>query len=564
MSLNHSTADLAVAESEPSGHVATSPRAKLYRVVLAGSLGTCFEAYDLFLVGTLAAVIGRQFFSGVSPTAALIFTLLGFAAGYLVRPVGAVFFGLIGDRLGRKRVFLVTVALMGLATFAIGLLPTYAQVGFLAPAAFVALRLVQGFALGGEAGGAMIYVAEHVPESRRAFYTSWVQIAPVTGLLLSQLIVQATRSAFGQAVFLDWAWRIPFLLSLVLLALSLWVRTRMGESPEFERLRNEEEISRAPLKEALTGRRNIAAMVCSMFALGPGAAVAFYCAFFYTPFFLTEVLRLDQDTTSLLTIGALVVSMPIFIVFGALSDRFDRKSVICAGFILVVVGYPAIYKGLTHFANPALEQASRSSPVVVIADPEECSTQFNMLGTSKFHTSCDIAKSALVRAGVSYTNEPGRLGAPAIVRVGEHVIASYDAGAPDASAKGKTFTASLTTALDAAGYPRKADPAQVNATMVFVLLVALGALAGMTYGPLAAAMTDLFHARVRFTALSLSYHIGFGWTGGFLPAAAFAIVAANGDMYAGLAYPRAAALIGAIFVVAFMLATRTGRLNHDT
>ncbi|MEX3998778.1 MFS transporter [Paraburkholderia sp. EG285A] len=561
MSPSDSVADPTSGQSAFAAHAGASTRGKLFRIVFAGSLGTCFEAYDLFLVGTLAAVMSKQFFSGVNPTAALIFTLLGFASGYLVRPLGAIFFGRIGDRMGRKRVFLITVALMGMATFMIGLLPTYAAAGFLAPVLFVSLRLVQGFALGGEAGGAMVYVAEHVPENRRAFLTSWVQLAPVVGLLLSQVVVQATRAVVGPAEFLAWAWRVPFFLSLGLLALSVWVRTRMGESPEFERLRSENSVSRAPLKEALTGRRNVSAMTCSLLALCPGAAVAFYCAFFYTPFFLTEVLRIGPDTTSLLTIGALLVSMPFFIVFGALSDRLDRKLVICAGFVLVVLGYPAIYHGLAHFGNAALERASAASPVVVIADPNDCSTQFNVIGTSKYRTSCDVAKSALVRAGISYTNKAGEPGMPAVVKVGEQTIQSYAADTQGSAARAAALSTSLAAALDAAGYPRKADAAQVNRPMLLLLMSALGILAAMTFGPLAAAMTDLFPPRVRFTALSLSYHIGFGWTGGFLPAAAFAIVAASGDMYAGLAYPRVAALVGAVLILLFALAARAQRLS---
>ncbi|MDH6146417.1 MULTISPECIES: MFS transporter [Paraburkholderia] len=564
MKSDQTAASLAAGTALPEHSAGKRSGASLYQIVVAASLGSCFEAYDLFLVGTMAAVIAKQFFSGVNPALSLIFTLLGFAAGFLVRPLGAMVFGGIGDRLGRKRVFVATVALMGLATVLIGLLPTYATVGVLAPVMFVGLRLVQGFALGGENGGAMVYVAEHVPANRRAFYTSWLQIAPIAGLILSQLVVQRTRSTFGEAAFLGWAWRVPFVLSLVLLALSLWMRTRMGESPEFERLRNERQVSRAPLREAFTGRRNIVAMICSLFALGPGAAVTFYSAFFYTPFFLTEVLRVEPATANLLSMFSLVMAVPIFLAFGVLSDKIERKTVICTGFILVVLCYPAIYRGLTHFANPALERAIETAPVVVVADPHECSTQFNALGTSKFHTSCDLAKSALVRAGISYTNEIASAGAGAIIRVGDKVVASYDGSGPDAPVKAKAFAASLRGALDSAGYPQKAPPHGVNRPMVFLLLVALATFAAMTYAPLAAAMTELFPARIRFTALSVSYHIGFGWTGGFLPAAAFAIVAANGNMYAGLAYPRVAALIGAILVVAFMLAARTGRLNHET
>lgn len=531
--------------------VALPGRAGMARIILAGSLGTCFEAYDLFLVGTMAAVISHQFFSGVNPTAGLIFTLLGFAAGYLVRPFGAVFFGRIADRFGRKRVFVSSVALMGVATALIGVLPTFATAGLIAPLAFVTLRLVQGFALGGEAGGAMVYVVEHCAPNRRGLHTSWVQLAPMVGLLLSQVVLSTTRGIFGEAAFMVWAWRVPFLVSLVLLALSVWIRSRMGESPEFERLRDDGAVSRAPLREALTGRRNLAALLCSLLGLGPGAAVALYAAFFYTPFFLTQVLHVDVETANWLSATALIVAMPLFVLFGALSDRIGRKTVICAGFALVVLSYPAIFRGLTHYANPALEAAGSSAPVVVVANPHECSTQFNVLGTGKFVSSCDIAKAALVRMGINYSNVASSAGGPAVIRIGEVSLQAYDGAAADAKERNATFTASLRAAITAAGYPSKADPVRVNRGMVWLLLFVLGVFAAMTYGPLAAAMSELFPTRVRFTALSLGYHIGFGWTGGFLPAAAFAMAAASGNMYAGLAYPRVAAAAGILFTFLF-------------
>nr|WP_322080268.1 MFS transporter [Burkholderia cenocepacia] len=538
--------------SMASGEHATLPgRAGMARIVLAGSLGTCFEAYDLFLVGTMAVVISRQFFSGVNPTAGLIFTLLGFAAGYLVRPVGAVFFGRIADRFGRKRVFVSSVALMGIATALIGILPTFATAGLIAPVSFVVLRLVQGFALGGEAGGAMVYVVEHSAPDRRGFNTSWVQLAPMVGLLLSQVVLSTTRGTFGEAAFMTWAWRVPFLISLVLLALSIWIRSRMGESPEFERVRDEGTVSAAPLREALTGRRNVAALLCSLLGLGPGAAVALYAAFFYTPFFLTQILHVDADTANWLCAAALIVAMPLFVLFGALSDRIGRKTVICTGFALVVLAYPVIFGGLTHYANPALETAGSSAPVIVVADPRECSTQFNMLGTAKFVSSCDIAKSALVRMGINYSNVSSSASGPAVIRIGEVSLPAYDGRAADAREREAAFSGSLRAALTAAGYPSKADPARVNRGMIWLLLFVLGVFAAMTYGPLAAAMSELFPTRIRFTALSLSYHIGFGWTGGFLPAAAFAMAAASGNMYAGLAYPRIAAAAGIVFTFLF-------------
>ncbi|WP_422613918.1 MFS transporter [Burkholderia ambifaria] len=547
-----------VLEQASGGSIAFPENVRMTRVVLAGALGTCFEAYDLFLVGTMAAVISRQFFSGVNPTAGLIFTLLGFAAGYLVRPLGAIFFGRIADQFGRKRVFVASVALMGIATALIGVLPTYGTAGLLAPLAFLALRLIQGFALGGEAGGAMVYVVEHSPPNRRGLHTSWVQLAPMVGLLLSQIVLSVTRGTLGESAFLQWAWRVPFLVSLVLLALSIWIRSRMGESPEFERLRDDGAVSRAPLREALTGRRNITGLLCALLGFGPGAAGALYAAFFYTPFFLTQVLHVNSDTTNWLSASALVAAMPLFILFGALSDRIGRKTVICVGFVLVVVLYPSVFRGLTHFANPALAVATSRAPVVVIADPKECSTQFNLLGTAKFVSSCDVAKAALVRMGVSYENVAAPGGTSAMIRIGEVELPAYDAKTGVASQRETEFSASLRRALAAAGYPSEADSSQVNLGVVWLLLFVLGVLAAMTYGPLAAAMSELFPTGVRFTALSLSYHIGFGWTGGLLPAAAFAMATASGNIYAGLAYPRVAAIVGFIFIVAFSIVA-TGR-----
>ena len=560
MSINHAAADTAASTAMSGNHRAST---RLYPLVIAAALGSCFEAYDLFLVGTMAVVIGKQFFSGVNPAAALIFALLGFAAGFLARPFGAMVFGSLGDRLGRKRIFIITVGLMGLATILIGVLPTYASVGVLAPVLFVGLRLVQGFALGGENGGAMVYVAEHVPVNRRGFYTCWLQIAPIIGLILSQLVVQATRSGLGEPSFIAWGWRIPFVVSLALLGLSLWMRSRMGESPEFERLRNERQTSRSPLRESVTGRRNLAAMFFSTFGLNPAAGVAFYCAFFYTTFFLTQVLGVAPATVSLLSMASLVTSIPVFLFFGILSDRVNRKAVLGLGFALVVLCYPGLYRSLTHYANPALEHAIATAPVVVVADPGECSTQFNMLGTSKFITSCDIAKGALVHAGINFSSVAASPGTTAVIKVGSQVVASHDGRQPDARIRGEAFDSALRAALAAAGYPLKAAPDQINSLMIYAVLVALAGLAAMTYSPLAATLAELFPARIRYSALSLSYQIGFGWAGGFLPAAAFAIVAAQGDMYAGLAYPRAFALVGTVLVILYGFTSRRARQIRD-
>jgi MFS family permease len=546
------------------GGTISRPGGRLYPLVIAAALGSCFEAYDLFLVGTMAVVIGKQFFAGVNPAAALIFALLGFAAGFLARPFGAMVFGSLGDRLGRKRVFIVTVGLMGLATILIGLLPTYASVGVLAPVLFVGLRLLQGFALGGENGGAMVYVAEHVPENRRGYYTCWLQMSPIVGLILSQLVVQTTRTGLGETDFLAWGWRIPFVVSLALLALSLWMRSHMGESPEFEELRHRRETSRTPLRESLTGRSNIAAMILSTFGLNPASAVAFYAGFFYTTFFLTQVLGVAPTTVSMLSMASLVTSIPAFVFFGVLSDRVSRKAVLAVGFGLVAMLYPVLFRNLTHYANPALERAVATAPVVVVADPAECSTQFNMLGVSKFTTSCDLAKSALVRTGVNYSNEAASPASVTVIKIGSQVVTSYDGRQPNAKSKATAFDTALRNALDNAGYPKKAAPDQINQLMIYILLSTLSILAAMTYAPLAATLAELFPARIRYSALSLSYQVGFGWAGGFLPAAAFAIVAAEGNMYAGLAYPRVFALIGVAFVIVYGIASRMTKSASNT
>ena len=511
-------------------------------VIFASSLGTVFEWYDFYLYGSLAAIISRQFFSGVNPTAAFIFALLAFAAGFAVRPFGAVVFGRIGDLVGRKYTFLVTIVIMGLSTFVVGVLPTYAQIGIAAPIVLVLLWLLQGLALGGEYGGAATYVAEHSPHDRRGRYTAWIQTTATLGLFLSLLVILACRVVLGNEAFEAWGWRIPFLVSLALLGVSVWIRTKLDESPLFRAMKAEGRGSKAPLRDSFGNWANLRVVLIALFGLVVGQAVVWYTGQFYALFFLTQVLKVDAQPANLMIAAALLLATPFFIVMGALSDRIGRKPVILAGCALAALTYFPLFRALTHYANPALEAARATAPVRVVADPAECSFQFNPVGTTTFASSCDVAKAALVRAGVPYANEPGPAGTPARVRVGATEVAAADAG----------FAEGLGAALRRAGYPAKADPARINTPMVVAILFVLVLYVTMVYGPIAAMLVEFFPTRIRYTSMSLPYHIGNGWFGGFLPTTAFAIVAATGDMYSGLWYPIGFAtltlVVGAIFV----------------
>jgi MFS family permease len=521
-------------------------------VIFASSLGTVFEWYDFYLYGSLAAIISKQFFSGVNPTAAFIFALMAFAAGFAVRPFGAIVFGRIGDLVGRKYTFLVTIMIMGLSTFIVGILPSYASIGIAAPIILVGLRLLQGLALGGEYGGAATYVAEHSPHHKRGQFTAWIQTTATLGLFLSLLVILACRKALGAEAFEAWGWRIPFLVSLALLGISVWIRTRLNESPLFKAMKAEGKGSKAPLKESFGNWSNLKIVLIALFGLVVGQAVVWYTGQFYALFFLTQVLKVDAEPANLMIAAALALATPFFIVMGALSDRIGRKPVILAGCALAAATYFPLFKALTHYANPALEAARASAPVKVVADPSECSFQFNPVGTSKFTTSCDIAKAALVKAGVPYTNQAAPAGAVAQVDVGATAIPAYRGGTPDAKAQGTAFDTQLAATLKSAGYPAKADPARINKPMVVAILFVLVFYVTMVYGPIAAMLVEFFPTRIRYTSMSLPYHIGNGWFGGFLPTTAFAIVAATGDMYSGLWYPIGFALmtlvIGAIFV----------------
>ena len=538
------------------------------RVIFASSLGTVFEWYDFYLYGSLSAVIAAQFFSGVNPTAAFIFALMAFAAGFAVRPFGALVFGRLGDLIGRKYTFLVTILIMGLSTFIVGILPNYTTIGLAAPVILIALRLLQGLALGGEYGGAATYVAEHAPHGKRGAYTSWIQTTATLGLFLSLLIILGCRAAMSAEDFAAWGWRIPFLLSIVLLGVSVWIRLMLNESPAFQRMKSEGKTSKAPLTESFARWGNLKIVLLALFGLVAGQAVVWYTGQFYALFFLTQTLKVEAQSANLMIAAALLLGTPFFVIFGSLSDRIGRKPIIMAGLLLACLTYFPIFKGITHFANPNLEQAIAGSPVVVTADPQECSFQFNPVGTSQFTSSCDIAKSALVRRGIPYTNETAPAGTVAQIKVGQTVIQSYTAApaasagvnhAPtagsasvDTKAAGAAFDKSLSEVLTAAGYPAKADPAKINTVMTVLLLTILVIYVTLVYAPIAAMLVELFPTRIRYTSMSLPYHIGNGWFGGFLPTTSFAIVAATGDIYSGLWYPiviaAATLVIGLIFV----------------
>lgn len=560
-----------MAEITAGGSVAERPMTREEkRVIFASSLGTVFEWYDFYLYGSLSAVIAAQFFSGVNPTAAFIFALMAFAAGFAVRPFGALVFGRLGDLIGRKYTFLVTILIMGVSTFIVGILPNYATIGIAAPVILIILRLLQGLALGGEYGGAATYVAEHAPHGKRGAYTSWIQTTATLGLFLSLLVILGCRASMSAEDFAAWGWRIPFLLSIVLLGISVWIRLMLNESPAFKRMKEEGKHSKAPLTESFARWGNLKIVLLALFGLVAGQAVVWYTGQFYALFFLTQTLKVEAQSANLMIAAALLLGTPFFVIFGTLSDRIGRKPIIMVGLLLACLTYFPIFKGITHFANPDLEQAIETSPVVVTADPNECSFQFNPVGTSQFTSSCDIAKSALVRRGIPYTNEAAPAGTVAQIRVGQTVIPSYSAtpaastgvnlghgpsagGAPtDAKAAGAAFDKSLGEALTTAGYPAKADPAKVNTVMTVALLTILVIYVTLVYGPIAAMLVEMFPTRIRYTSMSLPYHIGNGWFGGFLPTTSFAIVAATGDIYSGLWYPIVIAagtlVIGLLFV----------------
>jgi MFS family permease len=493
------------------------------KLIFAASLGTIFEFYEFYLYGSLAATISKQFFSGVDENTAFLLALLAFAAGAIVRPFGAIFFGRLGDLVGRKYTFLLTMFLMGLATVAVGLLPGYSTIGIAAPILLISLRLLQGLALGGEYGGAAVYVAEQAPDNRRGYATSWVQTAASLGLLLSLLVILCCRFITGSA-FDVWGWRIPFWFSSILLALSLWLRLSMKESQVFLQAKTEGKLSSAPLKEVFCKAENLRKLLVAFGGMTTGMTIVWYTAHIYALYFLTQLLRVDPTAASLMLAVAVVLGSPFYVFGGWLSDRVGRKPVMMTAMLAAAVLLIPIFKGLTHYANPQLAMAAQTSPVIVAANPHTCGFQFDLLGQKKNTSDCDKAKSLLSKAGVPYANAELAEGSQIAVKVGSTTITGFDAGA-------------IQGALKTASYPTRADPAHINVVMVVILLAVMVGLAGMIYGPLAAALVEMFPTRIRYTALSVPYHAGVGWLGGILPAVAFSLVVATGNVYYGVRFP---------------------------
>ena len=533
-------------------------------VIAASSLGTIFEWYDFYLYGLLATTLSAKFFSGVNETTAFILALAAFAAGFAVRPFGALVFGRIGDLVGRKYTFLVTMGIMGLSTCAVGLLPTYASAGVAAPLLLVSLRLLQGLALGGQYGGAATYVAEHAPDGRRGFYTSWIQTTATLGLFAALLVVIGTRTAIGETAFTDWGWRVPFLASVLLLLVSVWMRLQLNESPVYQQMKADGATSKSPLKEAFGRWSNLKLVLVALFGAVAGQAVVWYTGQFYALFFLEKTMKVEGATANIMIATGLALGTPFFLFFGWLSDRIGRKPIILAGCLLAALTYFPLFGALSNAVNPALYEAQQRAPVTVMADPNDCSLQFDPIGKNRFDEhSCDVAKSFLAKAGVSYSNSqaPG----PARLVIGTTMIvapAAFGGHAPLPAAEIKTFQDQATAALKAAGYPPKADPARIDMPVAIAILTLLVLYVTMVYGPIAALLVELFPARIRYTSMSLPYHIGNGWFGGFLPTIAFAIVAASGNIYSGLWYPVVIAALTIIVGVLFLPETRGRSISH--
>jgi len=524
-------------------------------VIGGASAGTVFEWYDFYLYGSLATYITRHFFSGVNETTGYIFALLAFAAGFAVRPFGALVFGRLGDLWGRKNTFLVTMLLMGFSTFVVGLLPSYESIGVLAPIALITLRLLQGLAVGGEYGGAATYVAEHAPAGKRGFYTSWIQTTATLGLFLSLVVILTIRLQMGNEAFAEWGWRIPFLISALLLGISLWIRLKLNESPVFQKMVDEGKTSKNPITESFGNKKNLRLVLIALFGLTAGQAVVWYCGQFYALFFLERVLKVDPVLTNQLIAIALLLGTPMFILFGWLSDKIGRKPIILAGCLLAALTFFPLFKALTYAANPSLAQAAAATPITVAAAPGDCSFQFDPVGRAAFNSSCDIAKGWLTRQGLPYVNETAPQGALAELRINGSSLVSLDGHAyagPELAAARRAWEKEAASFTAAAGYPAASDSAMVNKPMVVGILFMLMVYAAMVYGPIAAMLVEMFPARIRYTSMSLPYHIGNGWFGGFLPTTAFAMVAATGNIYYGLWYPvvvaAATAVIGFLYV----------------
>jgi MFS family permease len=534
------------------------------KVIFASSLGTVFEWYDFYLYGSLAAIIAKQFFSGLDPSAAFIFALLAFAAGFIVRPFGALVFGRLGDMIGRKYTFLVTIMIMGLATFIVGVLPNYASIGVAAPVILITLRMLQGLALGGEYGGAATYVAEHAPQGRRGAYTAWIQTTATLGLFLSLMVILGTRSAIGEEAFADWGWRVPFIVSIFLLAISVWIRLSMNESPAFKKMKEEGKTSKAPLSESFGQWKNLKIVLLALFGLVAGQAVVWYTGQFYALFFLTSVLKVDGPTANILVAASLVIGTPFFVVFGTLSDKIGRKPIIMAGLLLAMLTFFPLFKSLTEAANPDLAKAQASAQISVKADPATCSFQGSPVAREvDFTNPCDIAKRSLAQNSASYTNEAVAAGTATVIKIGDKEIVPptgvlLAGGHKFDETSGKAIAAfkkEVAAALKEAGYPAKADPAKIDKVKIVMILSVLVIYVTMVYGPIAAMLVELFPTRIRYTSMSLPYHIGNGWFGGLMPTIAFAMVAQNGNMYYGLWYPITIAAI--TFVVGMLFVKET-------
>ena len=533
------------------------------KVIFASSLGTVFEWYDFYLYGALAPIIATQFFIG-DPTTKFIFALLAFAAGFIVRPFGALVFGRLGDMIGRKYTFLITILLMGASTFIVGLLPNYASIGIAAPIILVTLRILQGLALGGEYGGAATYVAEHAPEGRRGFFTSWIQTTATLGLFLSLMVILGTRKAMGEVAFLEWGWRVPFLVSVLLLAVSVWIRMSMHESPAFAKMKAEGKTSKAPLTESFLKPKNAKIVFLALVGLTMGQAVVWYTGQFYALFFLTQTLKVDGATANVLIAISLLLATPFFVFFGILSDKIGRKYIILGGCLIAALTYFPIFGAITHYANPALESALKNSPVVVVADPATCNFQFNLTGQKRFPSSCDIASGMLTAQSVNYTRQDAPAGTVAQVKIGDKEFTSFNATMDtaglnfdaDSKAREAALKKEIGGAIKAAGYPASADPEQINKPMVVALLFVLVLYVTAVYGPIAAMLVEMFPTKIRYTSMSLPYHIGNGWFGGLLPTISFALVASNGNIYYGLWDPIIIALITVVVGTLFVKETK--------
>jgi MFS family permease len=536
----------------------------LRTVVGASAAGTAFEWYDFFIFGSLTTIIARHFYADVGEATSYILALLTFGVGFVVRPLGALVFGWFGDKTGRKTTFLVTITLMGIATVSIGLLPDYGQIGIAAPVLLIALRIAQGFALGGEYGGAAIYVAEHAPAKKRGFLTGWIQTTAAIGLIMALSVILVTRAILGVEAFDEWGWRIPFLLSFFLLVVSLWIRLKLHESPAFKRMVAESTERQAPFRESFAtwkiGKYVLIALVGIMFAQG----AVWYAGYFYTRFFMERVLKVEVATVDGLILAITVASAVLYVFFGWLSDRVGRKPVMIGGMVLFLIAAFPGFQALTRAANPVLAAAQTTSPVTVVADPATCAVQFDPVGKAAFASSCDLAKSVLSNAGVSYDNESASPGTVASVRVGDVTIASVEATGlqgDDLRAARADVDTRVKAALAEAGYPTVADPARVNLPAVFGILMVFMIAATAVYGPQAAALVELFPTRVRYTAMSLPYNVGTGWVGGLLPAASFALVAWSGNIYFGLWYAVGFTAVAAVVAILFLPETRSRDLN---